>query len=125
MTGSSSIGDAHQKTVHTFSFPFFFVRRTSEESDAESSRETSSCGSSDCEADKRSKSNAEGLLNQHHLANLNTQRLNRLSLTEKSIMSDDAEICSSPGLLLFEYLEQEQPHHRKPLVDKVTWLLEF
>ncbi|KAL3531507.1 hypothetical protein ACH5RR_010829 [Cinchona calisaya] len=101
------------------------IRSTGEESDAESSRETSSCGSSDCEADKRSKSNAEGLWNQRNLANLNTQRLNRLSLREKSVTSsssDDAETCNSPGLLLFEHLEQEQPHHRKPLVDKISVL---
>ncbi|KAL3517402.1 hypothetical protein ACH5RR_019991 [Cinchona calisaya] len=105
--------------------PHSIHRRTGEESDAESSRETSSCGSSDCEADKRSKSNAEGFRNQHHLANLNTQQLNRLSLREKSVTSlssDDAEICNSPGLLLFEYLEQEQPHHRKPLADKISVL---
>ncbi|XP_027099118.2 uncharacterized protein [Coffea arabica] len=99
------------------------IRRTCEESDAESSRENSSCGSSDCEADKRSK--AEGLRNQHLLANLNSRRLNRLSLREKSVTSsssDDAEICNSPGQLLFEYLEQEQPHRRKPLVDKISVL---
>ncbi|KAA8549119.1 hypothetical protein F0562_000803 [Nyssa sinensis] len=92
------------------------LRRPGEESDAESSRETSSGGSSDCEADRRAKC----------VVDVNSQRMNRLSLREKSLVSsssDEAEVCNSPGSLLFEYLEQEQPHNRKPLTDKVSVLV--
>lgn len=101
-------------------FPFkpFFppFRRPGEESDSESSRETSSAGSSDREADKRSKSPVDGCR-----PHQNAQQLNRLSTDKfvKSSSSDEAEISNWPGLLLFEYLEQEQPHLRKPLSDKV------
>ncbi|KAK3020561.1 hypothetical protein RJ639_046911 [Escallonia herrerae] len=101
------------------------LRRPGEESDAESSRETSSGGSSDCEADRRTKGTLDGSWSQQNLVNSNSQRLNRLSLREKSLMStssDEAEIGSSPGLLMFEYLEQEQPYNRKPLCDKVSIL---
>ncbi|KAL2556620.1 hypothetical protein Fot_01359 [Forsythia ovata] len=101
------------------------LRRPGEESDAESSRETSSAGSSDCEADRRSKSIVDGSRNQQNLVNSNCQRLNRLSPRDKSVVnssSDEAEISNSPGLLLFEYLEQEQPHNRRPLTDKISVL---
>ncbi|CAN4093023.1 unnamed protein product [Withania somnifera] len=36
--------------------------------------------------------------------------------------SDEAEISKSLGLLMFEYLEHEQPHHRRPLADKMAVL---
>ncbi|KAK3008130.1 hypothetical protein RJ639_014242 [Escallonia herrerae] len=100
-------------------------RRPGEESDAESSRETSSGGSSDCEADWRAKGTLDGSWSRQNLVNSSSQRLNRLSLREKSLTSthsDEAEIGSSPGLLMFEYLEQEQPYNRKPLSDKVSIL---
>lgn len=98
------------------------------EGDAESSRETSSGGSSDCEVERRSISSSDGMRNQHSLVNLNAQRLNRLSLSDKAVMgslSDESEISKSLGQLIFEYLEHEQPHHRRPLVDKVHHLLVF
>lgn len=99
------------------SFLFSPFRRPGEESDAESSRETSSSGCSDCEADKLSKSAVDGYRNHP-----NAQQPNRLSVRDKFVQSsssDEAEISNLPGLLLFEYLEQEQPHLRKPLTDKV------
>lgn len=34
----------------------------------------------------------------------------------------EAEVSNSPGRLVFEYLEQEQPHIRQPLTDKVSVL---
>ncbi|XP_057483391.1 uncharacterized protein LOC130770103 [Actinidia eriantha] len=101
-------------------------RRHGEESDAESSRETSSGGSSDCEADRRAKGVGDGSWSQKNLMNLNSQQMNRLSLREKSLVSsssDEAETCTSPGTLLFEYLEQEPPHNRKPLTDKISVLV--
>ncbi|KAF5731413.1 hypothetical protein HS088_TW18G00090 [Tripterygium wilfordii] len=88
------------------------TRKPSEESDAESSRETSSVGSSDCEARA-----------QHNIMNWNSERINGLALRERqtiSSSSDETELPSSPGLLAFQYLEEEQPFHRKPLYDKVS-----
>ncbi|KAM7495827.1 hypothetical protein LguiA_020241 [Lonicera macranthoides] len=102
-------------------------RRPGDETDAESSRETSSGGSSDCEVvDRRTKSVLDGSRSQHNLANSNSQQLNRVSLRDKSLASsssDEAEISrTSPGVLMFEYLEHEQPHNRQPLTDKVSVL---
>lgn len=55
--------------------------------------------------------------------NSNSQRLSRITLRDKHPMSsssDETEVHNSPGLLVFEYFEQEQPHHRQPLYDKVS-----
>ncbi|OMO63921.1 hypothetical protein CCACVL1_22185 [Corchorus capsularis] len=89
-------------------------RRPTEDSDAESSRETSSAGSSDCETDRRVKGGIDGAWGQH-----NSQRMNRPPMSSSS---DEVEVCKSPGLLVFQYFEQEQPHHRKPLYDKISSL---
>ncbi|XP_019197397.1 PREDICTED: uncharacterized protein LOC109191264 isoform X2 [Ipomoea nil] len=95
--------------------------RSNEESDVESSRESSCGGSSDCEADRQSKS-ADLKWNQQNHLNANAQQLNRISLRDKSALNlsaDEVEINKSPGALLFEYLEQEQPYNRRPLTDKI------
>ena len=58
---------------------------------------------------------------QRNLININSQRLSRLTLVDRpplSSSSDETEACSSPGLLIFEYLEQDQPHFRLPFYDK-------
>ncbi|XP_044501202.1 uncharacterized protein LOC123222475 isoform X2 [Mangifera indica] len=97
--------------------------RPGEDSDAESSRETSSGGSSVCEAERHAKGVVDG--GPHNLLNLNYQRLNRLTLRDKTATSssiDETSVCNSPGSLVFEYLEQEQPRHRQPLYDKVSSL---
>ncbi|KAH7864134.1 hypothetical protein Vadar_026160 [Vaccinium darrowii] len=94
------------------------IGRPGEESDVESSRETGSAGSSDCEAERRAKSVVDG----SNLINLNSERMNGLSLRDKSVMSsssDEAEMSSSSGAPLFEFLECEPPYNRKPLTDKV------
>ncbi|XP_048337458.2 uncharacterized protein LOC125424337 [Ziziphus jujuba] len=98
------------------------LRRPGDDSDAESSRETSSAGSSDCEAERRVKG-VDGVWVQHNLMNLNSQRLSRITLRDKhptSSSSDETEVHNPPGLLIFEYFEQEQPHHRQPLYDKIS-----
>ncbi|XP_022770861.1 uncharacterized protein LOC111314096 [Durio zibethinus] len=89
-------------------------RRPSEDSDAESSRETSSAGSSDCETERRMKGGVDGEWGKH-----NSERRNRPSMSSSS---DKVEAGNSPGLLVFEYFEQEQPHHRRPLYDKISSL---
>ncbi|XP_062178236.1 uncharacterized protein LOC133883061 [Alnus glutinosa] len=97
------------------------LRKPGEDSDAESSRETSSAGSSDCEPERRAKSVVDGMRGPHNPMTLNSQRMSRLTLSDKPPLnssSDEAEVCSPPGLLVFEYFEQEQPHHRPPLFDK-------
>lgn len=97
------------------------TRRPGDDSDAESSRETSSAGSSDCEVERRAKGVADGTLDQHN--HLNLQRLNTLTLRDKpplSSSSEETEVCNTHGSLIFEYLEQEQPHHRQPLYDKAS-----
>ncbi|KAM3735710.1 hypothetical protein ACB098_10G107400 [Castanea mollissima] len=99
------------------------LRRPGEDSDAESSRETSSAGSSDCEAERRAKSIVDGLQGKHDLMSLNNQRMSRLTLRDKPPLSssgDETEVCSSPGKIVFEYFELEQPHHRQPLYDKIS-----
>ncbi|XP_019163687.1 PREDICTED: uncharacterized protein LOC109160023 isoform X2 [Ipomoea nil] len=85
-------------------------RRSGEENDEEP-REISG-GNSNCEADRQCKSAADG-------------KLNRISSRDKPGMclsGDEGENGKSNGQLLFEYLEQEQPHHRRPLADKIAIL---
>ncbi|XP_057494161.1 uncharacterized protein LOC130779511 [Actinidia eriantha] len=128
-----SIGhEKEKKVMQYFSsyysgvFTYESIRRPGEESDAKSSRETSSGGSSDCEADRRAKGVGDGSWSRKNFINLNCQGMNRLSLREKPLVcssSDETETCTSPGTLLFEYLEQEPPHNRKPLPDKAISLI--
>lgn len=102
------------------------TRRPGEESDVESSRETGSAGSSDCEAERRAKSVVDGSCSHQNLINLNSERMNGLSLRDKSVTSsssDEAEMSSSSGTPLFEFLEREPPYNRKPLTDKASSLL--
>ncbi|XP_041018256.1 uncharacterized protein LOC121260440 isoform X3 [Juglans microcarpa x Juglans regia] len=47
--------------------------------------------------------------------------MRKLTLRDKpanSSSNDKPEVYSSPKLPVFEYFEQEQPHHRQPLYDK-------
>ncbi|KAL8149130.1 uncharacterized protein LOC141708592 [Apium graveolens] len=92
-------------------------RHLGEKNDAETLRETKS---SDCEADRR-KGVAEGT--HQNAVNSNSQRLKSLSLRDKYPMNssgDEGESSNFPGLLVFEYLEHEQPYSRKPLTDKIS-----
>ncbi|MBA0589864.1 hypothetical protein Gorai_018591 [Gossypium raimondii] len=87
-------------------------RRTSDIGDAESSREISSAGTSDSETDRRVKGGIDGAWAHH-----NSERTNGSPM---STSSDEVEVGKSNGQLVFEYFEQEQPHHRKPLYDKAS-----
>ncbi|XP_012490378.1 uncharacterized protein LOC105802994 [Gossypium raimondii] len=89
-------------------------RRTSDIGDAESSREISSAGTSDSETDRRVKGGIDGAWAHH-----NSERTNGSPM---STSSDEVEVGKSNGQLVFEYFEQEQPHHRKPLYDKISSL---
>ncbi|RVW39942.1 hypothetical protein CK203_018949 [Vitis vinifera] len=102
--------------------------RPGEESDAESSRETSSDGSADYGVERGANSVAQGPWSQQKLADVNTQNMNRLSLRNKPFMgspSGEGEVSNPPGLLLFEYLEQDSPYGREPLADKAILASKF
>ncbi|XP_039027411.1 uncharacterized protein LOC120161217 isoform X3 [Hibiscus syriacus] len=90
------------------------LRRASEDSDVKSPIVASSAGSSDCETDRRVKGDVDGEWGEHNS--------HGISKPPKSSSSDEMEVGKSPGLLVFEYFEQEQPHHRKPLYDKISSL---
>jgi len=96
-------------------------RRPGEESD-ESSRETSSDGSSDCEIERRAIS--LGMWSQQEFAGSALQDMKGLSLWSKpsnGSLSDEGEPSSSPGELVFEYLEHDAPYSREPLADKASF----
>lgn len=91
-----------------------------EESD-ESSRETSSDGSSDCETERGACNFAAW--NQQELADSTQQDMKALSLRYKPFngsSSDEGDFSSSPGVLTFEYFERDPPYSREPLADKVS-----
>ncbi|KAM7279890.1 hypothetical protein ACFE04_007024 [Oxalis oulophora] len=99
--------------------------RPGEESDAESSRETSSDGSSDCTVDRGSGNVALGSWSsKKKIMNQNTDSLSRLSLRNKSTTSssEDNEGCNPSGELMFEYFEIDLPFSREPLADKISTL---
>lgn len=82
-------------------------RRPGEESDGDSSRDTSSEGSSDPETEAA------------------VQGMQGLSVRSKPFngsSSDDGETSSSPGALVFQYLEYSLPYNREPLADKISFL---
>ncbi|XWS14146.1 hypothetical protein CRYUN_Cryun36dG0098500 [Craigia yunnanensis] len=101
-------------------------RRSGEESDAESSKETSSDGSnSDCGIGRRATNVVQGAWSQLEIADANIQRLTRLSLRNRPFgasSSDESDSCNPPGQLIFEYLEHDQPFSREPLADKISVL---
>ncbi|XP_011100815.1 uncharacterized protein LOC105178921 [Sesamum indicum] len=96
-------------------------RRPGEESDATSSRETSSDGDSECGTDRGASSN-QGSWSQKNTVGQGYSRFagRNNPLTESSIDGDD--ISNPPGLLIFEYFERELPFHREPLADKMSIL---
>lgn len=97
------------------------VRRPCENSDAESSREMSSSGSTDCDSERQTKSSGD----RPNLIGANSLRIGGPSLRDVpplSLSGDESEVSNSTELLIFEYLEQEQPRHRQPLTDKVSVL---
>ncbi|KAG5554529.1 hypothetical protein RHGRI_012172 [Rhododendron griersonianum] len=90
-------------------------KRPAEESDAYSSRETSSDGGSECGAE-RGTNHAQGAWSQHNNMRAIAQSFNRLSV-------DKGEISDPPGFLLFEYFDSAPPFSREPLADKASRFL--
>ncbi|KAK6937337.1 Protein of unknown function DUF789 [Dillenia turbinata] len=89
------------------------LRNSYEESGAEPSTATGSAESSGCEPDRRLQGVAAGEWSTP--LNLNAQ-MTRLSLR------NEAEKSNSPGMLIYEYLENGSPWSRPPLFDKVSAL---
>lgn len=58
---------------------------------------------------------SEGGRNAKSVQDLNLQRLSRLSVGA----SAGADVASSPGQPIFQFLEHELPYNRRPLTDKV------
>lgn len=97
-------------------------RRPGEDSDAESSRETSSDGSSDHGIERGT--NVQGTWSQQKVADANIQSFNRLALRNNFVgsSSDESDTCNPLGHLIFEYLEHDPPFGREPLADKISVL---
>lgn len=101
-------------------------RRPGEESDAESSRETSSDGSSEYGADRGVNNVLQWNWTQQNVVDANIKSLNRLSLRNKPFRgssSDECEISNPSGQLVFEYMEHASPFTRQPLADKASLCL--
>nr|XP_012573290.1 uncharacterized protein LOC101510957 isoform X2 [Cicer arietinum] len=91
------------------------LRKSSQESDSESPRETSSDSSSGyCHGSR----NHPNVLDACHHA------LERVSLSKPLVgsSSEETESCNPPGQLIFQYFEHETPYNREPLADKISSL---
>ncbi|KAF7818168.1 Myb/SANT-like domain containing protein [Senna tora] len=72
-------------------------RKPGEDGDAESTKETSSAGSTDSETEKRARGGVDGALKQGHLINVNSERLSGLTLRDTPPLtssSDETEVVS-------------------------------
>ncbi|XP_061353244.1 uncharacterized protein LOC133298022 [Gastrolobium bilobum] len=98
-------------------------RYTSEDSDGDYYRDSSSDGSSDSEFGKRTEPFMAQRSGQYQTGGVSFQ-MNRLSVQNKDntmqegFSSDDSE-TGNPQDLLFEYFDQDPPYSREPLVDKI------
>lgn len=88
--------------------PLPSLRTFGEESDADSFKDSSSDGSVEWEAGGK----------------INGDRQSRklLSMKERLLTIDEGKIRNPPGLLMFEYFEQNPPYSREPLADKISLL---
>ena len=106
-----------------FHSPLFasFYRKPGDESDAESSRETSSDRSGDYGVGRGLNNVVHGSRNQKDIAEANIHSRKGV-LTKPSLgsSSDESETCNPPGRLVFEYMERDPPYSREPLADKAS-----
>ena len=102
----------------------YVIRYTSEDSDGDYYRDSSSDGSSDFEFGKRTESFSAQRSSQYQTGNVSFQ-MSRLSVNDKhnamqeGFSSDDSESGNTQDLL-FEYFDQDPPYSREPLADKVS-----
>lgn len=100
-------------------------RQSAEDSDGEYYRDSSSDGSSDYEVEKGSKF-SRVRQGRYHLTYDDPSRIGSLSISDENstmqegFSSDDSEVGSSRGHMLFQYLEQDTPYSREPLADKIS-----
>ncbi|XP_048321045.1 uncharacterized protein LOC107433195 isoform X2 [Ziziphus jujuba] len=101
------------------------LRRPDGKSDGESSRETSSNGSSDYEAERRLNNFARGSWSRQNIIDADVHGwkgiLNKNRPSTGS-SSDESETSRPTGQLVFEYLERDPPFSREPLADKISVL---
>ncbi|KAJ8766848.1 hypothetical protein K2173_009139 [Erythroxylum novogranatense] len=103
--------------------PSPWLRRHGEESDNDSSRETSSDGSS--ESGKETNNFVRESWGQQNNAGVKFQSLSGVSLRSKHLKgssSDEYEISNPLDRLVFEYMEYDPPFVREPLTDKISFL---
>ncbi|KAL5541903.1 hypothetical protein UlMin_009613 [Ulmus minor] len=101
------------------------LRRPGEESDAASSRETSSDGSSDYGACRGLNNVVHGDWCQKSIVDSNAHSRTGVSVKNDASMgssSDESESSNPPGRRIFEYMEQDPPYSREPLADKISVL---
>ncbi|XP_009595842.1 uncharacterized protein [Nicotiana tomentosiformis] len=105
--------------------PSIKQRRPGEESDSDSLRETSSDDSSEYGAGaSRVANKVHGSWKQNMIGS-SIDGIKHVSLKKDPFLEysgDENEIGNSPGLLIFEYFERNQPYGREPLADKISGL---
>lgn len=104
--------------IVSFTFPPY-SRKSSQESDSESTRETSSDSSSGNCNERGPKTN-HGSRNHLNALDACNHALERVSLSKPSTgsPSEETESSNPPGQLIFQYFEHETPYNREPLADK-------
>jgi hypothetical protein len=109
-----------QRPLNIVSFTFLpYYRKSSQESDSESARETSSDSSSGYCHERGQKSN-HGSRNHLNALDACNHALEKVSLSKPftGSPSEETESCNPPGQLIFQYFEHETPYNREPLADK-------
>ncbi|KEH32323.1 hypothetical protein MtrunA17_Chr4g0067961 [Medicago truncatula] len=99
------------------------LRKSSQESDSESTRETSSDSSSGYCNERGPKTN-HGSGNHLNALDACNHAVERVSLSKPSTgsPSEETESSNPPGQLIFQYFEHETPYNREPLADKISSL---
>ncbi|CAN6548288.1 unnamed protein product [Malus baccata var. baccata] len=103
-------------------------RRPGDESDAESSRETSSNGSSDYGTERGFNNVPYSALSWQNAADVNGHGWNKTFPRNKPLngsSSDESGEACNPGQLIFQYMEHDQPFGREPLADKAILASQF
>lgn len=97
-------------------------RRPGEESDADSSRDTSSDDSGEFGTDG-GVSIVQGTSRPPNCSGAVAEGLSSPSLTcnpFRGLSGDENKANNHPGILVFEYLDSNQPYAREPLADKAS-----
>ncbi|CAM8918348.1 unnamed protein product [Rhodiola kirilowii] len=101
------------------------LRRAGEDSDIGSSRETSSEGSCDRDAERGAININNRSRGKQNVTETDIRSFNRLSLkngTSVDASGLEGEIQNTPGAAVFEFFERESPFVREPLANKISTL---